>query len=299
MSTPEIVKPTVEIVPRPNLEGVEVAISKLAIDTAKLAPLKTRAEALITKGALNWTADDCQAAKLLELDVRSVKKAAGLHLDPYWEVVKRTSEALSQVYKNHEDPADAIDTQLKGMVKIFEAEEKRRAEIETKRQNDERLAAASKKAKEEREERERKAKEEKDKKIKEINAAKKRGDIGVREAAKMLREAGAYAEAQAEQAAADAEAQVQAVKDNPLTVKADIRPVAGVPSTTNYKAEVTQPHVLINAFVDACHNHNTERAVYLRQFIMVNEKALGVEARAVKNSKMLTQKIPGVHFYED
>jgi hypothetical protein len=64
MSTPEIVKATVEIVPRPNLEGVEVAIGKLATDTAKLVPLRTRAEALIAKGAPHWTVEDCQAAKL-------------------------------------------------------------------------------------------------------------------------------------------------------------------------------------------------------------------------------------------
>jgi hypothetical protein len=298
--TTEIVKATVEIVPRPNLEGVETAITKLSVETEKLPVLKEKADALIAKGPLNWTADDCQAAKLLELDVRTVKKQAGLLLDPYWEVVKTASNKLSDYYKGHEDPADAIDKQLQANVKIFEAEEKMRAQRETDRQNRERLAAAEKKAKEEREDRERKAKEEKDKKIKEINAGLKRGDIGKREAAKMLREAGAYAEAAIEQAAADTEASVQAVKDNPVTVKADVRPVAGVPSRTNYKAELKDFDQLLYAYVATFAKPiNMERRLYLRRFIMANEQKVGEEARDTKDSKKMSAAIPGFRFYED
>src|SRR6266436_3270962 len=297
MSTTEIVKPTVEIVPRPNLEGVETAIAKLAIETAKLAPLKLRADALLAKGVLHWTAADCQAAKLLQGDVRTVKKASALVLDPYWQVVKRASDALSQVYKDHEDPAQAIDDQLKANVKIFEAEEKRRADIETKRQNDERLAAAQKKAREEQEDRERQTKEEKDRKIKNINAALKRGEIGKRESIRMLKEADAIEEAKVQQAEADAEAQVQAVKDNPVTVKADIRPVAGVPSRTNYKAELIDFAQLLYAYVATFAKPiNMERRLYLGRFIMGNEQKIGEEARAVKDSKKMSTLIPGVRF---
>jgi len=296
----EIVKPGVAIVPRPNLEGVETAIAKLSIDTEKLVPLKAKADALNAKGALNWTADDCQAAKLLELDVRNIKKAAGLLLDPYWEVVKSVSDTLGNYYKGHEGPADAIDKSLKDNVKIFETEEKRRADIETKRLNDERLAAEQKKAADERKERERLAKEAKDKKIKEIKAAHKSGEIGKREYIRMLREAGAAEEAAIEQAAADAEAQVQAVKDNPVTAKADIRAVAGVPSRTNYKAEVLDFDQLLYAYVATfAKPTNLERRMYLRKFIMANEQKIGEEARGVKDSKKMSTCIPGVRFYED
>src|SRR6266404_7261366 len=251
MSTTEIVKPTVEIVPRPNLEGVETAIAKNSTETEKLASLRTRAEELIKTAGKVSANDFLQSAKLLQLEVRSIGKAAAFNLDVYWEVVKRASNALSQIYEGHEGQAKAIDDTLKAKVKEVEAEEKRRAEIETKRKNDERLAAEQKKAEDERKKRERLAKEAKDKKIKDIKAAQKAGEIGKREAARMLREAGAVEEAAIEQAAADAEAQVQAVKDNPVKVEADIPKVAGVPSRTNYKAEVMHGDALLIAWATA------------------------------------------------
>lgn len=299
MSTTEIVKPPVEIIPRPNLEGVETAIAKLSTETEKLASLRTRAEELIkTAGKLSAN-DFLQAAKLLQLEVRSIGKAAGLNLDVYWEVVKRVSNALSDIYEKHEGQAKAIDDTLKIKVKEVEAEEKRRAEIEAARINRERIEAAEKKAKEEREERERLAKIEKDRKIGEIRGALKRKEIGKREAARMLKEAGAIEEARLAEASADADAQVQAVKDNPVKVEADIPKVAGVPSRTNYKAEVKDEDLIIDAYVRAVVKEDTERAVYLRKFIAVDEQEIGSEARRVKDPKKLESLIPGIHAYAD
>src|SRR5882672_6088574 len=243
MST-QIVKPTVEIVPRPNLEGVETAIAKLATETEKLASLRTRAEELIKTAGKVSANDFLQSAKLLQLEVRSIGKAAAFNLDVYWEVIKRASNALSQIYEGHEGQAKAIDDTLKAKVKEVEAEEKRRADAETARVNRERIEAAEKKAKEEREERERLAKIEKDRKIGEIRGALKRKEIGKREAARMLKEAGAIEEARLAEASADADAAVQAVKDNPVKVEADIPKVAGVPSRTNYKVEVLAASML-------------------------------------------------------
>jgi hypothetical protein len=293
----QITKPTVEIVPRPDLEGVETAITALQVHTEKLKELRVKAEATKVE-----TAAECAQAKLLELEVRSVGKEAGLLLDPYWEVVKRASDALSNIYKGHEGEAKAIDDLLKAKVKVYEAEEKRRAQEIADRENRERIAAAQKKADDEQKERERLAKEKKDKDIKEIKAAEKRGDIGKREAVKLLKEAGAVAEAAIEEAVANAEAAVQAVKDAPVSAKPNIPAVAGVPSRTNYKAEVTSEDALLLAWANAAiagTKGNYQLAVYLRQFIMANAQAIGAEARRVKDSKKLEDMIPGIHATEE
>jgi hypothetical protein len=273
----EIVKPTVELVPRPNLEGVESAIEKVNVETAKLDALAVRAEQF----RVITTAEQSGQAKLLQLEVRSVAKAAGFNLDSYWEVIKRASDFLSNIYKNHEGKAKAIDDALKASVKIYETEDKRRAQELADKQNRERIEAAEKKAAEDKAERERLAKIEKDKKVKEINAALKRGDIGKREAAKMLREAGAYAEAAIEQAAADAEAKVQAVKDNPVTVRPNIQAVAGVPSTTHWKFRV----------LDA------DRIP--RSYMTPNEVKIGAQVRFLKDKAKAEAEIPGIEVSED
>jgi hypothetical protein len=301
-SPSQIVKPeVVEIVPRPNLAGVEVAITKLKTETEKIEPLRVRAKALMSTPAITATPAQAQEAKSLQLEIRTIGKAAALNLDPYWAVVNAARDALSQIYSGHEDPAKAIDDELKTWVKSFETEEKRRAKVEEDRREQERLKAAQEKADAERKERERLAKVEKDKKIADIKAAQKLGEIGKREAARLLREAGASEEAAIEQAAADAEAAVEAAKNAPREqVKPDLRPMAGVPSRTNYKAQVTDANLLIEAYIRTFAKPvDVERRIYLRQFITINEQRVGEEARKMKDSKKMATLIPGVRFYED
>jgi DNA repair exonuclease SbcCD ATPase subunit len=297
----EIVKPQAEIIPRPNLLGVEVAIGKLAIETEKLEPLKRKADSLLKTPAISATPEQCAQAKALQLEVRTVGKAAALNLDPYWQVVKAAQDALSQIYTVHEEKAKEIDAELKAWVKDFETEEKRKAKIEEDRKEAERIAAAEQKAKEEREERERAAKEERQAKVKEINAALKAGDIGKRQAAKMLKEAGAEEEARLQQAEAEAEESVKAAKEAPrAVVKPNIPTQAGVPSRTNYKAELLNPDAIVEAYIRTFTKPiDLERRVYLRQFITVDAQKIGEEARRVKDSKLMATKIPGVRFYED
>jgi len=301
MATSEqIIKPIdPEIIPRPNLVGVEIAIRKLANETAKFDGLKLRAEAILKVAAISATPEQCAEAKALQLEVKTLGKAAGLALDSYWQVVKAALDALSQIYTNHEGKAEAIDGPLKTWVQSFEAEETKRAQQEQDRINAENARIVAEKAEAERKQREQEAEEKKKERVAEIKAAQKRGEIGKREAAKLMREVGADAEAAIEQAAADAEI----AKNTPppqVTVKPNIPKQAGVPSRKNYKAELKDPEAIIAAYVRTFAKPvDLERRIFLRKFIMINEQKLGEEARDTKDSKKMAALIPGVRFYED
>jgi len=238
----------------------------------------------------------CLAAKTAQRDIRTYMKDVHSKLDPFVVKAKASYDGARDERDKWIKPAEVVDDALGAKVKEYEREEKRRADEETARVNRERVEAAAKQAAQERADRERQAAEEKKKKIAEINAMLKRGDINRRGHAKLLKEAGAYAEAQAAEAAIEAEAKVQAVKDNPVSVKPKTVAVAGVPSRTNYKAEVTNADLLLNYWKN---NKDPERVAYLRRFITVDEQKLGQEARDVKDSKKLSGLIPGVRFYED
>lgn len=296
MSETQIVKPeVVEIVPRPNLSGVEQAIERLNVETAKLAPYRKTAEALVITNM-----EECQQAKFDQVAIRGIKNAAATNLDPFWDVVKRAYDALSRIYKTHESQADAVDKIYKDKVRAYEVEEKRRADELTRQENERREREAKAKAEQERRDREREAKEKRDARVKEIKAMEKKGEIGKREAAKLMREAGALEEAAIEQAAADADAKIQAVKDNPVEVKPNTIAVAGVPSTVHYKAEVKDPVALLFSYVATfAKPPDLVRRAYLQQFITIDVQRLGLEARTVKDSKKLAAQIPGVRFYEE
>jgi hypothetical protein len=243
--------------------------------------------------------ETCLQAKTLQRDIRSEMKLRRSVLDPFVEAAKSNLAKAKDELNKWIVPLQTDDDTLATKVKEYEREERHKAEAEQERINAERRAEAEKKAAEERKERERLAKEEKDKKIKEIRVALKRGDIGQREAAKMLQQAGAWAEAQAEQAAADAEAKVQAVKDAPVTVKPNIPSVSGVPSRVNYKVEVRDVDVILLAWATAVFGKDADRAAYLRQFITIDTQALGAEARKIKDSKKLESLIQGIRAWDE
>lgn len=244
------------------------------------------------------SAASCLEAKMIQRQIREEMKMRKIILDPFVNQAKSAYDTAKDERAKWITPLEADDETLAGKVKTYEREEREAAQREQDRINAENARLFREKAEAERKERERLAKEMKDAKIKEIKAALKAGEIGKREAAKMLKEAGADAEAAIEQAAADAEAAKNAPPPK-VEVKPNIPTVAGVPSRVNFKVEVTHPDRIINAYIDAVALRNTERVVYLRQFIMPNEQAIGAEARKVKNSKLMTTLIPGCRFYED
>lgn len=295
----EIVKVQAEIIPRPNLVGVELAVAKLNLETDKLEPLKERADEILAVSAIAGTPEQCRVAKALQLEIKTVGKAAGLMLDPYWQVVKAAQDALSQIYANHEDKAKAIDDELKAWVKTFETEEKRKAQVEQDRINTENARLAGEKADADAKTAKEAAEVKRKAEVAVINRAMKDGAIGKREGARLLKLAGDIATA----AKLNAEIDAEEAKNAPppqVTVKPNIPTQAGVPSRTNYKAELKDPNAIIEAYIRTFAKPvNMARRVYLRQFITIDEQKIGEEARHVKDSKLMATMIPGVRFYED
>lgn len=258
-----------------------------------LTALKTQADSIVVNDAAT-----CLQAKTAQRNVRDYLKDVHAKLDPFVNLAKRTYDETRDERARWLTPGEAIDDALAAKVKAYERQEREAAQREQDRINTENA-----RIKREKDEADRKAALEKaaaDRKVRvaEINAQLRRKEITKREAAKLLKLAGADAEAAAQQAEADAEAAKNAPPPA-VTVKPNIPAVAGVPSTVHYKAEVTDANLLINTFLQCARTLSMERLNYLRQFITVDEQAIGAEARKVKNSREMEARIPGVRFYED
>jgi hypothetical protein len=271
--------------------------TSLAIPDSKkfestLSKLKQEAAAIVVNSP-----EACLEAKTMQRSVRNYIKDAKSALDPFVNMTKRAYDDARDERARWIDPAEMIDDGLSAKVKDFERKEREKAAREEEERNREKRAREAREAEQLRKEQEAQAKRDREAREKEIAEARKAGDLKAAEAKKLQKEAEERERQAKEQAARDA----AATKANfvPDKVLSNIPTVQGVPSRINYKAEVTHPERLINAYLDAVSLRNTERAVYLRRFIMVNEQALGLEARTVKNSKKLEAEIPGVRFYED
>jgi hypothetical protein len=275
MST-QIVKPEVlEVVPRPNLEGVESALDTLRIETDKLEPLRIKAEALKVT-----TAAGCAEAKALQLEVRSIGKQAGFNLDRYWEVVKKVTDFLSQKYSDHEGKAKAIDDGLKQKVKVYEDAERKAAQAEQDRINAENARIAREKAEEQRKADEKAATEKRKQRVDEIRGMLKRGEIGKRKAEQLLREAGATEEADKAKAAADEE-QAKNAPVPQVKVQPNIPTQAGVPSRKTWKFRVL------------------DETQIPRAFMTPNEIKIGATVRFNKDKAKSEAEITGIEAYEE
>lgn len=265
-----------------------------------LTALKAQAESIVVSDAAT-----CLEAKTAQRNVRNYLKDVHSKLDPFVNLAKRTYDETKDERAKWILPGEEIDEALADKVKTYERQEREAAQREQDKINAENARLAREKADADAKAAKEKAELDRKKRVAEIQTMLKQGNIGKREAARLLKEAGAYAEAAKEQADADAEEKKKAPPPA-VTVKPNIPAVAGVPSRVNYKAEVTNGDAIIQAFVDAAvlgnfhgHNDDAERANYLRQFIIADAQAIGAEARKVKDSKKMAGLIPGVRFYED
>jgi hypothetical protein len=237
-SKTEIVKP--EVVPElPVLPQKEVgdAIIELHRETEKFAPLLKQAEAMQVTNKTEYV-----AAGQLRAEIRALAKTGQFKLGQYLEVAKKVVNFLKIEISTHESAADQIDIVLTRKINDELTREKAAAAAEEKRVNEERRIANEKKAEEERIERERIAKETRDKRVAEIRAMQKRGEIGKREAAKLLKDAGAAEEAAKEQADADAEAARRNFQ--PVKVEPNVPTILGSRKTRVWKVEIVNEMAL-------------------------------------------------------
>ena len=261
---------------------------KVNIEMA-LTGLRERANAIVVHDQESYILA-CQIA----LDARSYMKDVKSKLGRGIESAKTHMQKLQNDMKAYLAPAEAIDQAASQKAEGWKAEERRKAQVEQDRINREAQRVAAAKAEEDRIEAERIAKEQRQEKVAEIRADLKAGLIKKREAERLLKLAGAHEEAALAAASAAAD-EAKAAPAPQVTVQPNVPKVSGIKGRVNYKAGVVNADALIRAFVAG----NAEQRGFLRQFITVDEMAIGRYAREQKNSKAVEAAIPGIRAWEE
>jgi hypothetical protein len=270
MATKEqITKSQVDLIPALPTKEVETALAELRTATANLGSLRERADPLAVKDKDSYT-----AAGQLRAEVRSASKIGALKLKPYLEVAKRVVEYLRTEISKHETEAAKIEGSLDTKINDHLTREKAAAAAEQTRINEERNRQARIKSEEDRKERERIAKETKERRVAEIKADLKSGKLGKRDAARLLKEAGALEESAIEQAAADAEVAREAPK--PVEVKPDLPVIAGSRKRTIWDFVVLDENRLP------------------RKYMTPNLVKIGADVRFNKSKEKSEAEIPGI-----
>lgn len=235
-----------------------------------LAALRSRAEAIVVRDAEGYAAA-CQIA----LDGRAYIKRVGFELDPGIASAKDHLDLLKNQKAKFVDPAKQIVEVAAQKAEQWKAEERRKAAAEEERINAERRREAARLADEQRRRDEAVALEAKKLRDAQIEEARKAGEIGKREAARLAKQAeenrlaaDELASKQAEEAAAN----VQEVKVAPSVPK-----VAGIRARVNWKFRIVDPSRLP------------------RKYLMPDEVAIGQEVRSMKAEA----SIPGVEVYSE
>ena len=263
-----------------------MATSALQIDQKKFTETQSALQKMVST-ILVKDAETCLQAKTAQRDIRSEMKLRHAVLDPFVIGAKRNLESARDEVAKWIGPLEDLDDALATKVKQYEREEREAAQREQDKINTENARLAKEKADAEAKAAKEKAELDKKARIAQINAMEKRGEIGKREKARLLREAGAFAEAQKEQADAEAEAAKNAPPPA-VTVKPNIPAVAGVPSRRNYRAEVTDD----DRFIAECAKRLVNGDTSLLEFVMVNGSAVAAKAREMKDSKAFMAKYP-------
>lgn len=199
-----------------------------------LVVLKDRAAAIVVRNGDEYT-QACQIA----LDCRSYIKDVGFKLDKGIQSAKEHYELLRNEKLKYTEPAKHIAEIAAQKAEAWKAEERRKAQAEQDRINEQRRVEAQRKADEERRAAGAQAKTEREQREKELEAARKAGEIGKREEARLKKQAEEDEARQRELAAkqaAETAAQVQEAKVAPSVPK-----VAGIKARVNYKFEVVNP----------------------------------------------------------
>lgn len=240
----------------------------------KLQGLKDRADSLVVSDQ-----NGCIVAKNLKLDIQAFVKAVKFQTGPDIEIKKGELRQLQEQEKMLLAPAEAMLETSERKRKEWENEERWKAEVEQKRINEENQRQQRIKADEEKREAEKLAVETRKKRVAEINQHLAIGKIGKREAARLLKLAGADEEAAKQNAAAQAE---ETAKAAPVVqVKPNIPTVAGTVSRQNWKFRFVDPNRIP------------------RVYMMPDEVKIGQMVRATKDKKSAEGICPGIEVYTE
>jgi hypothetical protein len=219
-------------------------------------------------------------AKTLEADLKAYCKAVEFQTQP--DIVGKKEE-LRLLQTNEAEllkPAEDILGPLTKRRKAAEMEERRKADAEAERLRREAVDRQREQADKERREAEERATKVREDRVEEIRGMLRRGEVGKRESARLLKLAGANEEA----AKADAAAAAEELANRPapkIEVKADIPTVAGTKSQVYWKFRIVQP------------------ALVPLTFRCIDEQAIGKMVRDTKNQKEAEKLCPGIEVWSE
>lgn len=264
MGTPQAVKP-----------------DEIILSTQKgLDNIRERANAIVVK-----TPQDYIAVCNLVVEGRGyIKRWQKIFADTI-DAAKNTLDIAKNALKEKVVDAEAVVAIAEKKAEAYRTEEKRAAEAEQRRINEENAREQQRKADEQKREDERIAAGTKRAKVVEIREDLRLGKIGKREAEKRLKAAGADEEA-AKCAAAAAADEAKAKPTPAVKVESNIPKVAGIKGRTNWQATSIDEEVLVAAFL--------KEPGRLRPYIQANEKAIGELVRSVKDKARAEALIPGI-----
>ncbi|MGC2658835.1 MAG: hypothetical protein WA324_12830 [Bryobacteraceae bacterium] len=237
----------------------------------KLELIRKRAEAIVVVDQESYA-----LACAIVLDGRKEVKAIGFVLDPGINSAKEHLEELCRQKAAFVDRITPIVAIAEQKAEAWKADERRKAQQEQDRINEQRRRDAREKADTERREAEKAAERKQQEREDEIAKMKKRGLLTKREAERMTRGSERDTEdakALAAKQAAETVANVQTV-----TVKPSVPVVAGIKARVNWKFRIVNANKIP------------------RHYLEPNEVAIGSYVRALKQAG---EVIPGVEAYSE
>jgi hypothetical protein len=236
--------------------------------------LRQRLDSIVVR-----TQEDYRSICEVEANAKTYIKRVGAELDPGIAKAKDTLDHLKNQKAKYVDPAKMIQDAANRKGIDFKTEERRKAEAEQHRINEERRLEAQRKADEEQRERNRIAEEQRKLAMKEAEAARKAGEIDEHEAIRLKREARAAAQWEEEQAAADAK--IAAANVPEVIVAPSIPVVSGKRNQQRFYFEVLDASKLP------------------RHYLMQDDVAIGRDVRDWKDCDKAMLAIPGIRCWSE
>lgn len=251
----------------------EVKTTEITTIANRLQVLREEAAAMVVRDQ-----DEYTAAMTFVKSLRAYKKDVGFKLDPGIESAKKHLEFLREEKDKYIRPIDELDSIVSKRAAEWREHERKAAEAEQTRINEERRriaaeeAAAQRKAAEAEADRIRKEKE------KQIDEARKAGELKKREADQLAKRAAQQAEQAKEQARKTEEtaAQVKEVKVAPSIPK-----IAGIKGRTNWRFRIVNESLIP------------------RKYLVPSEVAIGGMVRATKDKTKAEAECPGIEVYSE
>jgi hypothetical protein len=278
----------VELIPSSQMPGFNESIAtmnKYAADLDALMPEARKITEALRKNDLTDRATRLRAGELVN-ELKRFDKDGEEEMKPHKKVIKSVTDYIQAHVRKVTNRVEEMYKPLTAAMGEWDRAEIKAAEDEKERQRRIKQAELDRAAEVKRREDEKVAAELREKRVKEIRADLKAGKIGKREAARLLKEAGAMEESLKAQAAADEDEKKRDNKMEAATVdvKPNIPSIAGNVKRVNYSAECTDADGFLSEYVRCCVTA-PEKAARMRPMIQVSNQSLSAEARGKIKTK--------------